>query len=85
MIPVCRRPPSNCARNRKRAGLWQIDQNVEALGHRDREAIARHRLQGMAIGCDHAADDFAEIDPELARGRALMMRSRTRPPAPKRE
>jgi hypothetical protein len=39
----------------------------------------------MAIGCDHAADDFAEIDPELARGRALMMRSRTRPPAPKRE
>jgi hypothetical protein len=39
----------------------------------------------MAIGCDHAADDFAEIDPELARGRALMMRSGTRPPAPKRE
>jgi len=24
----------------------------------------------MAIGCDHAADDFALIDAELARGRA---------------
>jgi hypothetical protein len=52
-------------KNRKGAGPWQIEQDVKALGHRDRETAARHLMHGMAIGRDHAADEFAEIDPKL--------------------
>jgi hypothetical protein len=56
---------------RKRADLRQIYQHVKALGHCNREAAARNRMHGLAVGRDHAADEVAEIDPKLARGRAV--------------
>lgn len=48
-----------------------FDQDIEALGHRDREAAGCYRMHGVAVGRDHAADEFAKIDPELARGCAV--------------
>ena len=58
-------------KNRKCASRWQINQDVEALGHRDREAAACDRVYWVAVGRDHAANELAEIDPELAGGGAI--------------
>jgi len=46
----------------------EIDQQIEALCHRDREALARDRPNGMAVDCDENSGERSEIDPELARG-----------------
>ena len=52
---------------RKRADLWQINQDVKALGHCNREAAAGNRMHGLTVSRDHAADEVAEIYPKLAR------------------
>src|ERR1700738_2960876 len=53
---------------RKGSAPREIDQQVEALCHRDREALARDRTDGMAVDCDEISGERSEIDPELARG-----------------
>src|SRR6202007_2490041 len=63
--------PFQLRKNWKRAGSRQIDQDVEALRHRDRESTARDWMNGVTVSRDHVADEFAEIDPKLARGRTV--------------
>src|SRR5207302_3683939 len=47
------------------------DQDVEALRGRDREPAVCDGTYGVTVGCDHAADEFAQIDPKLTGGRAI--------------
>jgi hypothetical protein len=58
-------------KNPKRAGPRQINEDVDALGHCEREMIACHWMYRMTVGCDHAADGVTKLDPKLTRGRAV--------------